>query len=112
MKIEIFDKWANDNGWSYNKGLSRWSHNKDTATYFTTDELLKLYNLSSVKDKAQHLFTTYRFLLSESLLGEYKDKIAISCGIQNIIEIKKALSSDDITNIYWNQVRDELKKLK
>ena len=70
------------------------------------------------KEKAEELFTNYRYILSipNAPLGELKDDIAKSCALITVDEI---INSVVVTNlsvaenqfIYWEQVKQEIRKL-
>ena len=69
----------------------------------------------SPKEKAEELFTTYRFALSipNALLGEYKDQIAKQSALIVVDEILSINSVDkdvDLSN-YWIEVKEEIEKL-
>jgi len=78
------------------------------------------------KEKAEDLFTTYRFALSipNAPLGEYKDQIAKQCAMIAVDEIiettfMKATYIDwgfvaiqkISTTDYWQEVKEEIEKL-
>jgi hypothetical protein len=77
----------------------------------------------SPKEKAEDLFTTYRFALSipNAPLGEYKDQIAKQCALIVVDEIIQCLNDDDLyiqgeSNIndfisYYKEVKQEIEKL-
>ena len=71
------------------------------------------------KEKAEELFTNYRFLLSipNAPLGELKDDIAKQCALiavdEIISNIEPSVSIDIISAriTYWNQVKQEINNL-
>jgi hypothetical protein len=66
----------------------------------------------SPKEKAEELFTTYRFVLSipNAPLGEYKDQIAKQCALIAVDEISSAIGFS-INDEYWQEVKQEIEKL-
>jgi len=70
------------------------------------------------KEKAEELFTTYRFSLSipNAPLGDLKDSIAKQCALIAVKEIKEAIDwheykfPDEEYN-YWEQVEKEIQNL-
>jgi hypothetical protein len=72
------------------------------------------------KEKANELFTTFRYALShkDAPLGMYKDNIAIQCALIAVDEINKAIDFDwmEVQNLesehrYWDKVEQEIKNL-
>ena len=70
------------------------------------------------KEKAEELFTTYRFSLSipNAPLGDLKDSIAKQCALIAVNEIMNAIDWHDYDSPneewgYWNEVKDEIEKL-
>ena len=70
------------------------------------------------KEKAEELFTNYRFLLSipNAPLGESKDNIAKQCALIAVDEILDAIViindyDFEPLNEYWNQVKNEINNL-
>jgi len=66
----------------------------------------------SPKEKAEELFTTYRFALSipNAPLGEYKDQIAKQCALIAVEEILSAIGFS-VMDEYWQEVKQEIEKL-
>jgi hypothetical protein len=64
------------------------------------------------KEKAEELFTTYRFALSipNAPLGEYKDQIAKQCSLIAVEEIF-INNTDEAKHNYWIEVKEEIEKL-
>ena len=68
------------------------------------------------KEKANDLFSTFRYALShkDAPLGMYKDNIAIQCAL---IAVEEILNNDGFTQFdiylteYWQQVKSELQSL-
>jgi hypothetical protein len=69
------------------------------------------------KEKAEELFTTYRFSLSipNAPLGDLKDSIAKQCALMAVREIKRCIDWHiyplDKEWRYWDEVNKELEKL-
>ena len=78
------------------------------------------------KEKAEELFTTYRFSLSipNAPLGDLKDSIAKQCALIAVDEMlgnaamiwggrntETGLTARDEFRKYWNEVKQELEKL-
>jgi hypothetical protein len=71
------------------------------------------------KEKAEELFTTYRFSLSipNAPLGDLKDSIAKQCALiavdEIIAQIEPSVSMDVISARinYWKEVKKEIEKL-
>lgn len=72
------------------------------------------------KEKAEELFTTYRFALSikNAPLGNQKDLIAKQCALIAVDEITQAIDFDwmEVQNLerehaYWDKVKEEIEKL-
>jgi hypothetical protein len=63
------------------------------------------------KEKAEDLFTTYRFSLSipNAPLGDLKDSIAKQCALIAVEQILEEIFSDYDWQ-YWNEVKQELEK--
>lgn len=81
---------------------------------------MKVTNKMSAKQKAQELFSSYRFMLSlpNAPLGDMKDSIAKECALLAVTEIDEAIDFDwmEIQNLdrehaYWQQVKEEIQKL-
>jgi hypothetical protein len=66
----------------------------------------------SPKEKAEELFTTYRFVLSipNAPLGEYKDQIAKQCALIAVDEILSAIGFS-VMDESWQEVKQEIEKL-
>jgi hypothetical protein len=68
----------------------------------------------NAKEKAQDLFTTFRYALShkDAPLGMYKDNISIQCALMAVDEILNHHSQEQglyrIDKYYWQQVKSEL----
>ena len=64
------------------------------------------------KEKAEELFTNYRFLLSipNAPLGELKDDIAKQCALIAVEQILNVLFLP-LEIDYWNQVKEQINKL-
>lgn len=66
------------------------------------------------KEKAEELFSNYRFLLSipNAPLGESKDNIAKQCALMAVNEMISVLNQDanPLAN-YWYKVKEEIEKL-
>jgi hypothetical protein len=76
------------------------------------------------KEKAEELFTTYRFALSikNAPLGEIKLKIAKQCALVAVDEIIKTtfrketwehwkiIPQDESTTEFWNEVKQEIER--
>ena len=73
------------------------------------------------KEKAQELFTNYRFVLSipNAPLGELKDDIAKECAIIAVDEILEVIDHTPLADRdyeehlfnYWQEVKEEINKL-
>ena len=66
------------------------------------------------KEKAEELFTTYRFSLSipNAPLGDLKDSIVKQCALIAVDEIINIWEySDTQEKWWWQQVRKEIEKL-
>jgi hypothetical protein len=69
------------------------------------------------KEKAEELFTTYRFSLSipNAPLGDLKDSIAKQCAliaVDEIINSRPAITDSQIEyQNYWQEVKQEIEKL-
>jgi hypothetical protein len=68
----------------------------------------------SAKEKAEELWTTYRFALSikNAPLGEQKDLIAKQCALIAVDEILKTSASEHQHEFnFWQQVKTEIGNL-
>ena len=69
----------------------------------------------NAKEKANELWTTYRFALSikNAPLGEQKDLIAKQCALIAVEEIMGTIDAEDhvILYNYWQKVKSELQSL-
>ena len=71
----------------------------------------------NAKEKANELWTTYRFALSikNAPLGEQKDLIAKQCALIAVDEVLNHHSQEQglyrIDTYYWQQVKSELQSL-
>ena len=77
----------------------------------------------TAKEKAQELFSDYRYILSipNAPLGELKDDIAKSCALKAVDEVmnivkyyetkRGRLLIDNIRLLYWVEVKNEITKL-
>jgi hypothetical protein len=69
------------------------------------------------KEKAEELFSTYRYALSmpNAPLGEHKDDIAKKCALIAVNEILEDREEIDgmmvINDPYWQEVKQEIEKL-
>jgi hypothetical protein len=68
----------------------------------------------NAKEKANDLFTTFRYALShkDAPLGMHKDNIVIQCALMAVDEILNHHSQEQglyrIDTYYWQQVKSEL----
>jgi len=64
------------------------------------------------KEKAEELFSTYRYALSmtNAPLGEHKDDIAKKCALIAVDEIIESDTQFYYGN-YWQEVKQEIEKL-
>ena len=70
-------------------------------------------------EKAQDLFTTYRYALSipNAIFGELKDNVAKQCALIAIDEILESnptlitCNTSELNYAYWIEVKKEIEKL-
>jgi hypothetical protein len=69
--------------------------------------------MSSPKDKAEELFTTYRFSLSipNAPLGDLKDSIAKQCALIAVDEIISTFAIMGLGSKFYEEVKKEIEKL-
>jgi hypothetical protein len=69
------------------------------------------------KEKAEELYSTYRYVLSlpNAPLGENKDVLAKQCALIAVDETLRALHFNVWTNVdeinYWKEVKQEIEQL-
>ena len=64
------------------------------------------------KEKAEELFSTYRYALSipNASLGEYKDNVAKQCALIAVNEVLGDMGADR-GYAFWTEVKEEIEKL-
>ena len=70
-------------------------------------------NNMNAKEKANDLFSTFRYALShkDAPLGMYKDNMAIQCALIAVDEIRNNLPLISEIQQFWQEVKQEINNL-